>query len=111
MSCALTTPQVRDRIKTETRRDPATWVNLKPGDHLTLIEKGMGLKKGEKQVVLAEVIVVSNTLERLSDITTHGTMREGFPGWKPEQFISFYLREKGGDRGQMVRVIRWEYLT
>ena len=57
MSCSITVDAVRARTKTVTRRHASTWATLKPGDRLTLIEKGMGLKRGEKQVVLAEVEV------------------------------------------------------
>lgn len=57
MSCSLTIDAVRERRKTVTRRQVDTWTTLKAGDCLTLIEKGMGLPKGAKQVVLAEVEV------------------------------------------------------
>ena len=59
MSVSMTTRAVRDRTKTVTRRHVDTWQTLKPGDRLTLIEKGMGLPKGAKQVVVAEVEVVA----------------------------------------------------
>lgn len=65
MSCALTIDAVRNRTKTVTRRDPDSWKNLKPGDRLTLVEKGMGLKKGEKVVRLAEVEIVDVRVENL----------------------------------------------
>ncbi len=70
MACSLTMDAVRARTKTVTRRDPATWKTLVPGDRLTLIEKGMGLKKGEKQVVLAEVEIVDVRIEDLNKIAT-----------------------------------------
>lgn len=110
MSCALTSEQVRQHIKTETRRATHTWVNLKPGDPITLIEKGMGLKKGQKQVVLAEAVCVANYLEPLYQISQESVVREGFPQWKPLEFVGFYLAEKGGEAGQIVRVIRWAYV-
>lgn len=46
MSCSMTVDAVRDRSKTVTRRHVDTWRDLKPGDRLVLIEKGMGLPKG-----------------------------------------------------------------
>lgn len=110
MSCALTKDQVRRRIKTETSRDPKTWAKLKPGDPLTLIEQGMGLPKGAKQVVLAKARCTANYLEPLDQITAEAVSREGFPEWSPAQFIEFYCREKGGAPDQMRRVIRWEYV-
>lgn len=110
MSCRLTQPQVRNRTKTCTRRDPATWVDTKPGHLITLIEQGQGLKLGQKQVVLDTVRCLQNYLEPLAMITQQDVIAEGFPDWTPEQFIEFYCREKGGEPVQMVRIIRWEYL-
>lgn len=66
MSCSMTVDAVRNQTKTVTRRHVGSWKSLKPGDRLTLIEKGMGLAKGEKQVVLAQVEIVDVTVEPLS---------------------------------------------
>ena len=110
MSCFLTTAQVRSRTKTETSRDPATWTTLKVGEPLVLVEKAQGLKRGEKQIVLATVRVTANYLEPLNQITPEAVAREGFPGWTPAQFIAFYTTEKGGTPERIRRVIRWEYL-
>lgn len=65
MSVSLTVDSVIARYKTVTRRHVDTWKNLKAGDQLTLIEKGMGLPKGSKQIVVAEVEVVSVEVIRL----------------------------------------------
>lgn len=46
ISFALTTPQFKSRSKDVTRR--IGWWFLKPGDVVMGVEKGMGLKKGEK---------------------------------------------------------------
>ncbi len=46
MSFMLTTQQMQDRTKDVTRR--VGWWFLKPGDVIMAVEKGMGLKKGEK---------------------------------------------------------------
>lgn len=112
MSCSMTIDAVRARTKTETRRDLGTWRTLKAGDRLTLIEKGMGLAKGEHQQVLCDVDVVSVTDERLRDITESGVAAEGFPHWTPLMFIGFWLGEHGYQPHDdpFVRVIRWEYL-
>lgn len=77
MSCSMTVDAVRDRSKTVTRRHVDTWQNLSPGDTLTLIEKGMGLAKGAKQVVLAEVEVVDVRNETLRQVTAFEVAREG----------------------------------
>lgn len=78
MSCSLTIDAVKNQTKTVTRRAVGMWRNLKPGDRLTLIEKGMGLAKGEKQVVLAEVEVVDVRLVQLYGISDEEIEREGF---------------------------------
>jgi hypothetical protein len=77
MSCSMTIDAVRDRTKTVTRRHVDTWTTLKPGDRLTLIEKGMGLPKGAKQVVLAEVEIVDVTIETLRQVSSVEVVREG----------------------------------
>lgn len=126
MACSLTIPQVRARSKTETRRSQWTWRSLEPGDRLALIEKGMGLKKGDRQVVLATVEVVSNDLVRLRDITPAEVAAEGFPAMTVDEFIEFWLdshdlffgslmdldhrRRKPVTRDLMVRRIAWSYL-
>lgn len=128
MACSLTIDQVRDRTKTETRRTTWTWVGLKPGDRLTLIEKGMGLKKGQKQVVLAEVEVISNDRVHLRDIDEAGCAAEGFPHMTPDEFVAFWLKSHDLFIGSLMalkpsgappwpvsaevycRRIRWRYL-
>lgn len=97
MSCSMTIDAVRDRTKTVTRRHVDTWTTLKPGARLTLIEKGMGLAKGAKQVVLAEVEIVDVGVEDLGllAVETDATAREGFPemGWY--EFAEFWARGHG----------------
>lgn len=78
MSCSMTIDAVKARTKTVTRRHVDTWRDLKPGDRLTLIEKGMGLPKGARQVVLAEVEVVDVRVTALATIVLPGELeREG----------------------------------
>lgn len=77
MSCSLTVDAVRNRTKTVTRRHVETWAFLQPGDRLTLVEKAMGLPKGAKQVVLADVEVISVGQETLRAVTADDVRREG----------------------------------
>ena len=77
MSCSMTIDAVRDRSKTVTRRHVDTWANLKPGDRLTLIEKGMGLPKGAKQVELTDVEITDVTIETLRQVSLIEVRREG----------------------------------
>lgn len=117
----MTVEAVEAEIKTVTRRHIDTWKNLKPGDRLTLIEKGMGLKKGEKQVVLKEVEVVDVRVESIGLVIQPGECaREGFPTWDGWQFIRFWLKGHGygsASIGDVVhgriecRRIEWRYLA
>jgi hypothetical protein len=115
MSCSMTVDAVRDRTKTVTRRHVDTWKNLKAGDRLTLIEKGMGLAKGEKQVVLADVKILSVWLEPLvcglSERTPGGVTidraevrAEGFDPdeWEPAKWAEWWAANHG------YKQTRWE---
>ena len=117
MACSLTVEQVKNRTKTVTRRDVESWGNRKAGDPLTLIEKGMGLPKGAKQVVLAEAVVVSVRVERLGQMGPADCAREGFPDMTPGQFAKFWCDSHGykslswAERLDVVcRRIEWRYL-
>lgn len=112
MSCSLTIGAVKAHTKTVTRRHVDTWKTLKPGDRLTLIEKGMGLPKGSHQVVLAEVEIVSNTIERLLAMTDDECVLEGLPDMTWPMFVRFWCDSHHlpypGDH--MCRRIEWRYL-
>lgn len=111
MSCSLTTNAVKDRTKTVTRRPFNTWRDLRPGDRLTLIEKGMGLPKGTKQVVLAEVEVVDVRVEVLHAMSDDEPAKEGFPELDVYEFAKMWMREVGRfDVHPLVRRIEWRYL-
>lgn len=90
MSFSLTTPQYLDGSKDVTRR--GGWAFLKVGDHVMAIEKGMGLKKGEKQVELGPFEVLNLRQEPLHWITQDDVRREGFPLWGPARFVEFYCK-------------------
>lgn len=108
ISFALTTPQFFDRIKDVTRR--LGWDNLKPGDILCAVEKGMGLKKGEKVKRLGLIKVVSCWPEPLEAITQEEVMREGFPAWTPEQFVEFFCNHNKVEPQTIVNRIEYAYL-
>ena len=90
MSFALTERQLIDGSKTVTRR--VGWANLKPGTRLLAVRKAMGLKAGEKAVVLCEVDVVSVRRERLDAITPADVLAEGFPEWtnQVDEFVRMF---------------------
>lgn len=119
MSCSMTVDAVRNRTKKVTRRHVDTWRDLKPGDRLILIEKGMGLPKGARQVVLAEVEIVDVRVEPIGRIIDEpdGTALEGLPEMTPVQFIRFWLDGHGYRAVTGVealatpcRRIEWRYL-
>lgn len=103
MSCAMTIDAVRDRTKTVTRRHVDTWKTLQPDDRLTLIEKGMGLPKGAKQVVICEVEVVDVRVEPISLMSSdvrYGRQEialEGFDPdeWTPEEWATWWAGSHG----------------
>lgn len=84
ISFMLTQQQIRERTKTVTRR--VGWEKLQAGELLRGVEKGMGLKAGEKVVPLATIRVVSARREALSAMTAdvdYGfaeCAKEGFGG-------------------------------
>ena len=92
ISFSLTTPQFIAGTKDVTRR--CGWKNLKAGERLTAIEKGMGLKKGEKVKKLGVIEVVSVRRETLWEVNNepNACRREGFPDWEPDQFIKFFCK-------------------
>ena len=75
MSVALTTDAVRARQKTVTRRNG--WHHLKPDDHLQLVVKAMGLRKGEHPELVERVRVVRVEREPLGFVTDHEVELEG----------------------------------
>ena len=105
MSFSKTIAQFRDRTKTVTRRDG--WLDLQPGDIVTGIEKGMGLKRGEHQVIMHDITIVSVRRERLGDITAEDVAREGFPG----EDAAFFLRKYGKRADHMVTRIEFSHFT
>lgn len=123
MSCSMTVEAVRERRKTVTRRHVDTWRTLKPGDRLTLVEKGMGLAKGERHVVLAEVEVVDVRVEPMCRVLSEpdATTREGLPEMEPVDFMWWWIDSHYSSRSALVaaglppegppcRRIEWRYL-
>lgn len=90
MSFALTERQLLDGTKTVTRR--LGWSFLKPGDELLAVRKAMGLKRGEKQHVLAKIRVKSVRTVPAFDVTNQEAAREGFPNMSGPEFVEFFCR-------------------
>lgn len=119
ISFMLTQQQIRERTKTVTRR--VGWEKLQAGELLRGVEKGMGLKAGEKVVPLATIRVVSARREALSAMTAdvdYGfaeCAKEGFGGdlalrW-PSAFVEFFCNSHRGCTPEtMVTRIEFEYV-
>lgn len=113
MSFSMTRRQFLDGSKTVTRRLGSEF--LKAGDELIAIEKGMGLKAGEAQVIIGRIRVKSvrrEPLELLLQDSEYGVAEvraEGFPGLTPEEFIAFYRKSHAGcHAGRAVTRIEFE---
>lgn len=118
MSFALTTHQVRSRIKTVTRR--LGWLHLQPGDRVQAVVKCMGLRKGEKIEPLAVIRITDVRREQLRCITDdllYGASeceREGFgdhPSLRfPHEFERFFCStHKDCTPESVVTRIEFEY--
>jgi hypothetical protein len=94
MSFMLTTSQMYAEIKTVTRR--LAWNNLKPGDLVIAVEKGMGLKRGEKIKKIYPIVIKNISKEVLWHITLEEVEKEGFPGKTVEWFIDMFCKSHKG---------------
>ena len=108
MSFSRTTAQMRDRTKRVTRR--LGWSNLKPGEKFLAVEKCMGLKKGEKQIVIGVCQCVSNRPQPLKEITKPDVVLEGFPEKTPAQFIEFFCKGMRCTPETRVNRIRFRFI-
>jgi hypothetical protein len=111
MSFMLTTEQIKNRTKTVTRR--VGWWYLQSGDIINAIEKGMGLKKGEKVKKICQLRIKSALLQELKieKITKDECIREGFPEMSPEEFIDFLCsHNKQIWYGRSIMRIEFEYV-
>jgi len=108
MSFMLTTEQIRNKTKDVTRR--LKWLFVKPGDILNAVEKGMGLKKGEKVVRICQIRVVSTRLEELNKITKEDCIREGFPQMEPREFVEMFCKHNKCEQTRTINRIVFEYL-
>jgi hypothetical protein len=109
MSFMLTTEQVRNRTKTVTRR--TGWSFLKPGDIVNAVEKGMGIKKGQKVTRICQIRIKSIRWgEPLYYITKDECIKEGFHEMEPDDFIDMFIRHNKVWAGCPVNRIEFEYI-
>jgi hypothetical protein len=114
MSAFYTQRQVRNRTKRVTRR--LGWANLKPGELFWMVEKGQGLKKGEKINRIALCRCVSNRPERLDRMIfepSYGLVEaklEGFPEMNGREFVEMFCKHMRVEPDQIVNRIKFEYV-
>lgn len=108
MSFMLTKDQMYAGTKRVTRR--LGWWGLKAGDVVNAVEKGMGLKKGEKVRVIRQIKIVSVRQQRLDRITADDCALEGFPGMQPDAFITMFCKHNRCGPGTVVNRIEFEPL-
>lgn len=119
MSFMLTTEQIKAKTKRVTRR--VGWWHLRKGDVICAVEKGMGLKAGEKIKRLGMIRVIDTRYELLDEMVRdieYGRSEcvlEGFgehPDLKhPPSFVSFFCKSHKGCTPQtVVNRIEFEYL-
>lgn len=106
ISFSMTRDAFLNGSKTVTRR--LGWKGVKAGDRLMAVEKGQGLKKGEKVKRLGEIKIVSVRREPLDAITAEDVVLEGFPNMTPADFIRFFAIGHGmGDTSAEVTRIEF----
>lgn len=109
MSFSLTTEAIQTKDKTVTRSQG--WSQLRVGDLIQPIEKGMGLKKGEKQVLIGKPIVILEiTTDEIQAIDLADVRREGFPDMSVEEFIHMYCKANKVKPWDRCRRICFDYL-
>jgi len=108
MSFAMTTEQVRRREKWVTRREG--WKFLKPGDIVTAVEKGQGLKKGEKVQHICQIRILKTDNVWLGYITQGDVIAEGFPDLNPQEFVEMYCKVNKCGPVHKVNRIEFEYV-
>lgn len=117
ISFSMTTEQVRNKTKTVTRRNGWEWLT---GVQLPIvlhgIEKGQGLKKGEKVVRLCDIRVVNVSREPIGRIQLdkeYGLSeleKEGFSHLNPNEFVDMYCKANKCKPDQIVTRIEFEYV-
>lgn len=116
---SYTKRQMEDGSKDVTRRVKSTW---RVGERRAVIEKGMGLKKGErvtplrddvtgKPIVIECVSIKREVLWKLLHDPDYGARevrREGFPDLTPLEFVEFFCRKAKCNRRKVVYRIEFK---
>jgi hypothetical protein len=114
ISFALTTAQFLDGSKSVTSR--RGWMYAKAGQVVMGVERGQGLKKGEKVRKLGPIRFVNVRRELLCEMTDRPgygrseCQKEGFPHLTPAEFIEMFTAHNGGNADSGVSRIEFEHL-
>lgn len=108
ISFSMTWAQHRARTKTTTRR--MGWLHAKKGQLLQGVQKGMGLKKGEKHVLGHVIRLTDVRREPLEAITPEDVVREGFPGMSVDEFVAHFAAGHRCQPDDLVTVLDHEYV-
>lgn len=122
MSFSKTKEQIRAGTKFVTRRTGSA--NWKVGERRCAIEKGQGLKKGEKVVRMRVVECVANAPERVDEIVRNqfrysyphvhqwkSEMElEGFPNMDAEEFVEMFCELNGIAPDEVINRIEFKYV-
>lgn len=107
MSFALTTPQMRARTKTVTRR--MGWADLRAGALVMAVEKGMGLKRGETVQRIGPIEILDVRREPLNAITPEDVIAEGFPDRSPDWFVAMFCEHNKCSPDQAITRIAFRH--
>jgi hypothetical protein len=108
MSFSITTRQMYEGTKDVTRR--LGWSSLNAGDIVYAVEKGTGLKKGEKIRRIGLIEIVSVSQEPLWKITKADVIREGFPEMNAAEFVDMFCATHKCTMYQWVNRIEFKHL-
>lgn len=114
LSFFLTLEEFKSGLKDVTRRlnkNGPTWQRCVPGHIYQAVKQAQGLRKGEKIVKLNPIRIITVRQEpvyRMLADPEYGKLeciREGFPEYSPEQFVSMLLRENRIDLSEFKTVM------
>lgn len=114
MSFALTTPQMRARMKTVTRR--LGWLFLKEDELVKACVKCMGLRPGETISKICVIRVLSVRIEPLDTMekrVAYGMKEatlEGFPHLTGKGFVDMFVEHMRCQRDHDVTRIAFEFI-
>lgn len=107
MSFAMTTDQIRKGTKTVTRR--FGWWFLKPEDMVLPVVKARGVKREHLEVIRGPLRIISVRREPLNAITVDDCRREGYPTFKPSDFVNMICTHYRCAPGIECNRIEFEY--